>query len=146
MKLKVFSDGGSRGNPGPAAIGVVIRFEDDIIKEISNYLGTKTNNQAEYEAVVAALEWIRKDLPLAIDINITEDQDTEIDCFLDSQLVVEQLNGRYKIKNEGLRPLFDKVRELIAELGGKVTFKYIPREENKDADTLVNRALDEKSK
>ncbi len=132
MKIKIFSDGGARGNPGPAGIGAIISNEQEN-KKISQYIGEATNNQAEYKAVIAALSWIKE--------NIEADQ-TEIECLLDSELIVEQLNQRYKIKNEGLKPLFWQVRDLVVALGGNVTFKYIPREKNKEADRLVNKAID----
>jgi len=137
MKIKIFSDGGARGNPGPAGIGVKIETRDqgsETRKEISKYIGDKTNNQAEYLAVIEGLEWVKENI---------EEQDLEIECFLDSQLIVEQLNQRYKIKNEGLKPLFWQVRDLLISLGGKVNFKYIPREKNHEADKLVNKAIDE---
>ncbi len=133
--LKIFSDGGSRGNPGPAGVGVVIQ-NDDQIHEIAEYIGEATNNQAEYTAVIHALEWVEK--------NIKED--AEIQFFLDSQLVVEQLNGNYKMKNEGLKPLFWQIRELIVKLGGKVSFQHVLREKNKEADKLVNLVLDKHMK
>ena len=130
--FKIFSDGGARGNPGPAGIGVVIR-DDGQIHEISEYIGQATNNQAEYQAVIKALDWISGNI---------KETDFNIEFFLDSQLVVEQLNGRYKLKNEGLKPLFWQIRELIIKLGGRVSFNYIPREKNKEADKLVNLAID----
>jgi len=132
MKLEIFSDGGARGNPGPAGIGFIVQNSKCKIFEYSEYIGEKTNNQAEYTAVIVALEWVIA--------NIKEE--TEIQFFLDSQLVVEQLNQRYKLKNEGLKPLFWQIRELIIKLGGKVTFQHVPRAENRHADKLVNEALD----
>jgi len=138
VTLEIYSDGGSRGNPGPAAIGVVIRQVDvevgksSDLKEISEYIGETTNNQAEYQAVIHALEWVQE--------NIKEE--AEMHFQLDSQLVVEQLNGNYKLKNEGLKPLFGQIRDLIMALGGRVTFQYVPRAQNHHADSLVNKALD----
>ncbi len=138
MKISIFCDGGARGNPGPAGIGAVIKLPDKRDnrdkQEISKFIGTATNNQAEYRAVIEALKWIKE--------NISE-KDLEIEFFLDSLLIVEQLNQRYKLKNEELKPLFWEVRGLVMQLGGKVTFKYIPRQQNKEADKLVNKALDE---
>ena len=133
MNIVIKTDGGSRGNPGPAAIGYVIQNANCKIFEDAKYIGVATNNIAEYTAVIKALEWVKENI---------QDDDIVIDFFLDSQLVVEQLNQRYKLKNEGLKPLFWQIRELIMELGGAVSFKHIPREENKEADKLVNRALD----
>lgn len=132
----VNSDGGARGNPGPAGIGCVIKLDKQT--EISEYIGEATNNQAEYKAVIAALEWI--------DDNVGGKTDLNIQFFLDSQLVVEQLNQRYKLKNEGLKPLFWQIRELVIKLGGQVSFMYIPREKNKEADRLVNQAIDKHDK
>lgn len=134
--LKIFSDGGSRGNPGPAGIGVVIEY-DEQTHEIAECIGEATNNIAEYRAVIHALEWVQTNI---------DDDNIEIKCFLDSQLVVEQLNQRYKLKNEGLKPLFWQIRDLIMKLGGRVSFQYIPRAENAEADALVNKALDKQTK
>lgn len=148
-KIVIFCDGGARGNPGPAGVGVVIRQLDKETKrpiEISKFIGTATNNQAEYRAVIEALKWIKEkypsNRPTLVPGTRGKVEDLEIECFLDSQLIVEQLNLRYKIKNEGLKPLFNQVRELIMSLDGKVTFAHILREKNKEADKLVNQALD----
>ena len=135
-KYFIYTDGGARGNPGPAAIGAVVFSEErKVLKRISQYIGETTNNQAEYKAVVAALEYM---------VKLSDGQIVapEIQFFLDSKLIVEQMNGRYKIKNEGLKPLYWQIRDLMMKLGGKITFQYIPREKNKEADQLVNDALD----
>ncbi len=136
-KIIIYSDGGARGNPGPAAIAAAIEIRNsksEIRKEtILKYIGVATNNQAEYKAVIVALNWVSENI----------EGDIEIEFLLDSQLVVEQLNQRYKLKNEGLKPLFWEIRELVLKVGGKVSFKYIPREQNKIADKLVNEAIDE---
>jgi len=141
MKIVIFSDGGARSNPGPAGIGIIIKIlpvtSNKLPVTISKYIGTATNNQAEYQAVAEALKWIKENV---------KEADLDIECFLDSELIVEQLNQRYKIKNEGLKPLFWEIRDLIMALGGKVSFKYIPREQNKEADKLVNEAIDKRSK
>ena len=146
----IYSDGGSRGNPGPAGIGAVIiekrekihlrqgyggqvkEKRDEVIHEISEYIGEATNNQAEYRALVAALKWVKE--------NIKEI--SGIQCFLDSELVVKQLNGHYKMKNSGLKELFWEIRDLILEFQGKINFHYIARAQNKQADKLVNLAID----
>ncbi|MCL5407167.1 MAG: ribonuclease HI family protein [Patescibacteria group bacterium] len=140
MKIIIFSDGGARGNPGPAGIGCVIQ-NANLKSQISKYIGTTTNNQAEYTAVIEALKWVIANHT----VTATSQVAVEVEFFLDSELVVEQLNGRYKVKNEGLKPLFWQIRDLIMQLGGKVTFKHIPREQNKEADKLVNLAIDKKS-
>lgn len=132
--ISIFSDGGSRGNPGPAAVGFVIKDGNTNLFEGSNYIGETTNNQAEYMALIGALEWIAA--------NLTDDA-INMQFFLDSQLVVEQVKGNYKMKNEGLKPLLAQIRVLIADLGGQATFTHIPREQNKEADLLVNLALDQ---
>ncbi len=131
MFLKIYTDGGSFGNPGPSGIGAVfINEEDLIIKKISKYIGNATNNQAEYKAVLFALEEAKKI------------KASKIEFFLDSELVVKQLNREYKIKNKGLAPLFIKVWNLIQSFK-KVSFIHIPREKNKEADNLVKKVISE---
>ena len=129
-KLIIYTDGGARGNPGPSGIGAVILDDKkNLIAEISEYIGETTNNQAEYRAVVAA---IKKAKELGA---------MEIQFYLDSQLVVEQLNGNYKVKNKGLQPLFVSVYNDSLSFK-KVTYSHIPREQNKEADKLANMAMD----
>ena len=129
-KLTIFTDGGARGNPGPAALGVVIYDEKGkIIKKIGRYLGEKTNNEAEYEAVIEALK-------LAADLGAKL-----VVVNLDSELVGRQLNSIYKIKNSRMQELAVKVRNLEAAFK-KVVYKTIPREKNVLADSLVNEAID----
>jgi ribonuclease HI len=130
MKLILFTDGGARGNPGPAGIGAVIMNQDKkVIKTIKKYIGEATNNQAEYEAIKAGLTEALKMNP------------HEIECFLDSELVVQQLNGKYKVKDKELQQLCGQVQDMI--FMKFVTFRHIPREQNTLADKLVNEALDE---
>lgn len=130
-KVIICTDGGARGNPGPAGAGIVI-IDGEKKSELKAYLGDKqTNNWAEYEAVVIALG---KALEMLL-------RDRDIEFRLDSQLVVEQLKGNWKIKEPGLKAQAAKVRSLLKDFG-TVTFTYIPREENKEADRLVNEALD----
>lgn len=129
-KFIIHSDGGARGNPGPAAIGAVIVSEDGLIaEEISKTIGSTTNNQAEYQAILAALEAAH-----ALGAE-------QADCYLDSELVVKQLNHEYKVKNKELAPLFLKVHNICTKFK-KVEFKHVRREQNKEADRLVNEALD----
>jgi len=142
MKYTIYTDGGARGNPGPAGIGAVIYSQDGkVLKRIAKYIGETTNNQAEYKAVVAALEYMVTSSSQGGSngqiVNPT------IQMYLDSKLIVEQMNGRFKIKNEGLKPLFWQIRDLIIKLGGAVTFNFVPREKNTEADELVNQAIDE---
>lgn len=131
INLTINTDGGARSNPGPAGIGVVINGLEEK-KILSEYIGEATNNVAEYTAVVKALEWVKTNVQ----------DELKIEFLIDSQLVVEQLNERYKLKNEGLKPLFNEAKKLILELGGNISFNYIPREKNQEADALVNKALD----
>ncbi len=124
------TDGGARGNPGPAAIGVVIADEQGgMVREFGRYIGETTNNQAEYQALLAGLEEAKK---LGA---------TEVHCYLDSELVVKQLRQEYKVKDKGLAPLFVKVWNLSQSFT-KVTYTSVPREQNKRADMLVNQTLD----
>lgn len=131
MKLIIYTDGASRGNPGPASYGFSIRNEKGrILYEEGKYLGITTNNFAEYSAVLSALEYVENEM-----------RDTkEISFLMDSKLVVEQLSGRYKIKSPNLKPLISKIKELEENL--VISYKHIPREFNKDADFLANQALD----
>jgi ribonuclease HI len=137
--LYVFCDGGARGNPGPAGIGVVIEREGkrgrEQVAEISEYIGKTTNNQAEYRAVIRALEELLSNFQFPI-------SQFQIVFFLDSELIIEQLKGNFRIKNLDLRTLNFKVQELIQRLGTQVTFRYVPRRQNKKADKLVNLAID----
>jgi ribonuclease HI len=134
---KVFTirtDGGARGNPGPAAIGVVIEdSKGAVVKSFGRYIGETTNNQAEYQALVAALEEV-KTLGAK-----------EVHCYLDSELVVKQLRQEYKVKDKGLASLFVKAWNLSQSFN-KVTYTSVPRERNSAADSLVNQALDERAR
>lgn len=138
-KIIVYTDGGSRGNPGPAGIGVFVADEKgNTIKEYSGFIGIRTNNEAEYEAVILALQKIK-----AL-FGKEKSKNTELEIRMDSELVARQMNGIYKIENEKLIPLFMKIWNLKMDFGG-VSFKHIPREQNKEADRLANEAMDEES-
>lgn len=126
----VHTDGGARGNPGPAAIGYVIESPPNIYEEHATLIGSTTNNQAEYQAIVAALERVKHLGASSADI------------YADSELVVRQLRGEYKLKNRELGEWFIKARSLV-QIIGHVSFFAIPREMNKQADQLVNQALDQ---
>jgi len=129
-KVIIYTDGGCRHNPGPAAIGVVIYDPTGAkLATISHYLGLGTNNQAEYQAVIAGLE---KAGVLGA---------TDVEVRADSQLIVEQLNGRYKVKDEALRPLFQKAFALSRRFHN-FSICHIPREANREADRLACQALD----
>ena len=135
-KLIIYTDGASRGNPGPAGIGIVICDESGkIVKEYEEFIGTATNNIAEYRALIKALE-------LASDFSVSE-----VKCFSDSELMVKQLNGEYSVKNKKLGKLFLQVREKEKQFE-KVNYSHVPREEDliKRADKLANRAIDEFTK
>jgi ribonuclease HI len=129
-KAIIFSDGGARGNPGPAGIGAVIYDKDkNILAEVSRFLGVSTNNQAEYKALIEALK-------KAIELKISE-----VEAYLDSELVVKQLNREYKVKNKDIAPLFLEVYNLSQQFKS-VKFSHVRREQNKEADRLANIAMD----
>jgi ribonuclease HI len=139
-KLIIYTDGGSRGNPGPAAIGIIICNEkDQKIKEYSEFLGKLTNNEAEYLAVIFALNKIKQ----LFGKKIAQRQELEIRS--DSQLLTKQLSGQYKILDPKIQELFLKVWNLRLDFK-KVKFRLISREKNKEADKLVNEALDKEIK
>jgi ribonuclease HI len=129
--ITAFFDGGARGNPGPAGYGVYI--EDDtgtVLAELAEGIGVATNNVAEYRGLLAALQW-------AADHDVQE-----LHVKGDSLLLVQQMLGKYRVKNEGLLPLYREARQLCARIG-RVTFEHIPRERNRDADRLSNIGMDQ---
>jgi len=130
MIANLYTDGGARGNPGPSAIGIVLKdIDKKDIDTLGVYLGTATNNFAEYTALITGIK-------LAKEKNITE-----LNCFLDSELVVKQLNGLYKVREETLKELCNQVKEL-GKTFTSITFTHIRREFNKEADAIVNKVLD----
>jgi ribonuclease HI len=133
--LTIHTDGGSRGNPGPSACAFVAGERGHEVYKESKFLGTQTNNFAEYSAIILALNWISY-LP-----KITGDHPVITFCS-DSELVVKQINGLYKVKNLILKKLNDEVKKIISENNLKVVFRNVPREENSHADALVNQELD----
>lgn len=136
-KIIIYIDGGSRGNPGQAALGAVIAdHRGKIIKEYGKFLGIKTNNEAEYSAAIFALEKVKALW------GKTKVKNLDIEMRSDSQLLVEQINGRYKIVNDKLIPLFLKLWNLKIDFGN-VNFVLISRNNNIDADKMVNQALDQ---
>lgn len=138
-KLFINTDGGSRGNPGPAGIGIVFSDgSDNIFYSYKEFIGRKTNNEAEYTALMRAFEIMEKS-KWFLEHN---GNGGEVICRLDSQLVVHQLGGDYKVKQEHLRPLLEKIKSLVSSFHLKISFQYVPREQNKLADKLVNEALD----
>ena len=129
MRLRV--DGGSRGNPGPGAIGVVLEDADGrIVETLGRTIGVCTNNVAEYRALLAGLE-------LARSVGAQE-----LEVLADSELLVRQLNGEYRVKNEGLKPLHQEALGWLAQFP-RVSLRHVPRVENAEADRLVNKALDD---
>lgn len=134
-KISVFCDGGSRGNPGPAAIAFVVSEDGKIIYKFSQKIGKTTNNVAEYQAVIEALKW------LMANQLINKSTNQLINFYLDSQLVVNQLNGFFKIKDAKLRNLIIKTRILEQEIGRKIFYNLISRRQNKIADSLINQSL-----
>jgi ribonuclease HI len=130
VKAKLYTDGGSRGNPGPAAYGYVLEADDGtVLASHGERIGVATNNVAEYSALVAGLE---KALELAV---------PELEVISDSELLVKQMQGEYRVKNETLRELFLQASKLASRLG-KVSYRAVRREHNELADRLVNEALD----
>ena len=130
MKLTIHSDGGARGNPGPAGIGATLKNEKgELVATVSEYIGETTNNIAEYKAIIAGIEKAK------------ELKATELDCYLDSELVVKQLKKEYKVKNAGLAPLYLKIHNLSQSFK-KITYTHVRRELNKEADALANEAMD----
>ncbi len=130
MKVKLFTDGGSRGNPGPSGIGgVIYTMEDELLAEVSEFIGHGTNNQAEYLALLRTLE------------KAEELGAIEVECYLDSQLVVRQMNREYKVKDAKLREIFIQIHNVVVRIG-HVTFTHVYREFNTAADEQVNIAID----
>jgi ribonuclease HI len=138
-EYSVFCDGGARGNPGPAGTGFVVYGPDKkVLIRAGKFIGNTTNNVAEYTAVIEALSWFKKEKDTGAMTGTLR-----IRFFLDSMLVVNQLNGLFKIKKGSLRGLAIKVRELENLVNAKVSYHFVPREKNKIADTLVNQSVDE---
>jgi len=128
-KLHIYVDGGSRGNPGPAGVGVVVLDDKGKkLREFNKYIGIATNNIAEYNAVVYGLQ------------EALFERADEIELNLDSELAAQQLKGEYRVKNSNIKPLFEQARHLLSGFKG-FTIKHIPREKNKEADKLVNKAI-----
>lgn len=134
MKLIIYTDGGARGNPGPAGIGAVIYDENRrLVAEVSEFLGIATNNQAEYQAIIAALK------------KAAQFGAQELEFYLDSELAVKQLNREYKVKNKDLAPLFLMVHNLSLNFR-KITYTHVTRDRNQEADRLANQAMDQGTK
>ena len=136
MKYIVHTDGGSRGNPGPAALGVVIANEKgEVLKEYGEYIGEKTNNEAEYQAPISALKKIKSMWGAAAA------KKAEVAMFTDSTLIANQMEGKFKVSHPNIQPFFIELWNLKIDFK-KVIFTQVPREKNKEADRMVNEALD----
>ena len=130
QSLVVYTDGGSRGNPGPSASGVVIMTTNrQVLEQFGVYLGVTTNNQAEYQAIELALKAASKFNP------------SQIDFYMDSELAARQLNGIYRVKNPDIKPVFERIKKLAQPY--KTTFNHVMRESNRLADEQVNLAIDQ---
>lgn len=136
MRFTIHADGGARGNPGPAGAGAVIRDAlGNSVASVSKFLGHRTNNFAEYEAVILAFEELAKLVP------VTEHDTTEVVAKLDSELIVKQMKGAYKVRHPVLKEQHARLAQVAAAFG-TVSFTHVPRAENSDADTLANAAMD----
>jgi ribonuclease HI len=135
MELSIYTDGGSRGNPGISGYGLVIYDQhQQIIYQESKFLGIKTNNEAEYSGVIAALNWVHQ--------HQTTYKFTKLNFFSDSQLLVRQFQGKYKVKSATLLPLFAQAQQLLIQINLPYTFTDIRRDSNQLADKLANQAMD----
>lgn len=135
MRFTIYADGGSRGNPGPAGSGAIIRNESgETVATVSEYIGVSTNNVAEYTAVLRALE------KLAAMLESTS-KEADVEVRMDSMLVVRQMSGEWKIKHENMKPLAASTNQVIQRFRS-VSFVHVYREDNKDADKLANEAMD----
>src|SRR5262249_48936003 len=135
-KILIYTDGGARGNPGPAACGVYITdWQKIVLAQFGISLGIATNNVAEYQGVIHALSWLLRNPDATRRVD-------QISFFLDSQLVCRQLLREYKVKDPNLQGLFHQALEMQSRIPIPINFFHIPREENKNADKLVNQALD----
>jgi len=138
--FSVYCDGGSRGNPGPSACAFVLKDEfGKILHQEGKFLGTATNNIAEYQGVLLALSYIKNNAQCAM-------RNSSIEFYLDSSLVVNQINGAFKVKNATLRELLLEINSHLLTINSQLSFLYIPREQNYDADLLVNQTLDSHTK
>ena len=135
MVLNIYTDGGSRGNPGISGYGLVI-YEDKqkILYQEGKFLGIKTNNEAEYSGIIAALEWVKK--------NKTNYNITQLNFFADSQLMIRQFQGLYKVKAPTLLPLYAQAQQLLSQINLPTKYTDVRRDFNKLADELANQAMD----
>ena len=136
MHFTIHADGGARGNPGPAGAGAVVRDEHgSLVATVSDYLGRRTNNFAEYESVIRAFEKLASLVPKS------KQNSTTVAVKMDSELVVKQMNGIYKVRHPVLQEQQARLKK-VSNVFGDVTFTHVPRAQNKDADALANEAMD----
>ncbi len=136
-KLTLYTDGGSRNNPGPAGAGAVVYDEKGhLLAEVSVYLGEKTNNWAEYEAIILGLKEVKKLVP------ISNRKDLKLEVRMDSELIQKQLTNKYQIKEKTLFPQFIKVHNMCVKDFPNISFTHVRREDNQEADRLANEAMD----
>ncbi len=134
--LKIYCDGGARGNPGPAAAAFIVVRDGKVIFSKSKYLGVSTNNYAEYSGVLIAVEWLSKNI---------KERKAGVRFFLDSELVTNQLKGNYKVKSNNLKPLVLKIKEKEKRIPFRISYGSVSRSKNKLADHLVNKVLDRRA-
>lgn len=135
MRFTIHADGGARGNPGPAGSGAVVHNEkNELVAEVSEFLGHTTNNVAEYTALISAFDSL-------LSLYGEKCKDADVEVYMDSMLVIEQMKGKWKVKHPNMKPLSARAKELARSFKS-VTYTHIPREENGDADTLANEAMD----
>jgi ribonuclease HI len=135
IPVTIYSDGASRGNPGQAGAGAVINVEGESKSfELAEFLGKKTNNEAEYQALILALKKTKQLL------GKSRVKQAQVTCYADSELMVKQLNHQYKIKNTGIQPLFLEIWNLMLDFR-EVQVRHVPREQNREADQLANKAI-----
>lgn len=135
-KIIAYTDGGARGNPGPAAIGVYITDESgEMVKEVKQFIGNSTNNFAEYNGVLVAFQTLKA-------LYGSKTKEMQFEIRLDSELVKKQLNSEYQIKEPGLVPMFIEIHNMRVASFPNLVLTHVPREKNKEADRLVNEALD----
>jgi ribonuclease HI len=137
-EIEIYTDGGARGNPGPAGIGIVIKDDKETIFSHRSYIGRATNNIAEYQAVLKAFDWLVKNRHRLANFS-------RINCYLDSLLIASQLSGHYKIKAPHLATLAAAIKKKEKQLPIRVLYHHIARSKNTEADALVNQALDEEA-
>lgn len=131
----IYTDGGSRGNPGPGASAFVVYLDKKEVAKQSYFFQKTTNNVAEYFAVLMAVSWLEK--------NTLSDKNVSVNFYSDSELLVKQLNGAYKVKSDKLKPLNNKIKAILLSLNFKVLFNHVTRNFNSEADRLVNEKMDE---